>query len=179
MKEIYSSNLIDNKILKVTESSIFKGLFPASYLLNQTKSLAWGDCGDDIYFDIDFGRKQIELTGYSIMAYANDDDALRNWDVLCMPNEEVISRKQNDKTLCPNAKQKVNCGSYDVAYFEVDRVQKCRKLRLKLTGPSATGGKCIDISAIELFGKVFFHSCSISLRERRHFLFTVIGFIIN
>ena len=96
-----------------------------------------------------------------------------------MPSNEIISHKVNDITLCPDAKSSKYCGFYDVSYFTVDKIRKCKKIKLLQTGLSAANQNCIDIAAIELFGKLFFPSCSFKQTEMKQFLYVFICLLIS
>jgi len=166
LKGIWSKNLVESGLVKVTENDIYPGWNPAKFVLNQTASRGWAACGTSTYFDVDFGRYRIELAGYSLMADANDDDAPRNWNIICLQNNVVLSRKENNKVLCPNAKLGVMCGSYDTAYFPVDTIKKCGKFRFSRTGVSACNQDCLNIASIELFGTFYFPEISCAVCKK-------------
>lgn len=151
-----------NKLSKiiVSQSSVNKNM--AIGLLNHDTSFQFASLpGFGQYIEIGFSNAKLYITGYGIMAYYNDDNIPRNWNISCIKEkgESIISQETNNQKLCPGKSGTARCGESDKKAFHAQNPQICSKIRYS-TGADSNNEFYIVMSGFELFGLLITNECT-------------------
>ena len=164
---LQKSDVIQTNEVCVTESSIYpendigEVLKSAKNLVYRKNETVWASNGKvNEYFEIYFPYHAVELSNYTFMASANDDDIPRTWSVLCLDNDKEVELAQeiDNQKLCNGIHGvglSYHCKIYDKQIFGTANQKICRRIRFKLTGKNSSDKFHFVLSGVEVFGKLF------------------------
>ena len=119
------------------------------------------------YFEFAILHYDFYIIGYALMAYHDDDNIPRNWNIVCKEGEaeKIISKEENNNQLCPGKKGLEKCGESDKKAFIAQTPMKCNRIRYQITGPDSNNEYIIILSGFELFGYLSYRYLSINCRQ--------------
>ena len=180
------SDIIINQNIIVKESSFYvhetNPRVHAEELIYRRQAMGWAsENRPNSYFEILFPFHVIELTNYTFLATAQDDEIPRNWSVYCMDRnqKQVLAEEINNNELCDGKTGlEVYCGEYDTKIFPIKRKQLCQRIRFEQTGKNSALRDYFVLSGVELFGNLFYSFRFLTF-ERYFRLPVIVPLIIN
>ena len=183
-------DVIKTKAVIVYQSSSYPSndlgdeLKHAENLIYRKNESVWASINQlNEYFEIYFPRHIIELSNYTFMATARDDDIPRSWAVSCVEEEKEITLAEEfeNPILCDGITGiglDFQCKKYDKQIFSITNQKMCKRIRFKITGPNSSGYLYFVLSGIELFGKLF-RIVSLSCQKIYHIKLSLLFIILN